>query len=130
MKLLPPQKDDCHPILADFGNDQFSFRNIDKENIISKPVNSSSFEAVKPFQSQYKKPIKRNTRTLLKQSAFLNDTDITDTDDPIEKVIPQEDDPFSFDLSLNINSCTSEKSYDSENEKFYNHELFIKHIHM
>ena len=31
--VLPSQKDDCHPILADLGNDQFSIRIKDKGGI-------------------------------------------------------------------------------------------------
>ena len=99
--VLPSQKDDCHLILAEFGNNQFSIRNNDPgANIIVKPVDSFSLEAVKPIQSQYKKPIKKNTKTLIQQYAILNDTDTTDNDDPIGKRIPQDDDPFNPDLSL------------------------------
>ena len=50
-----------------------------------KPAQSVLCEAVKPFKSQFKKPIKKNTRTFLQDSSLLNDTDITDNDDPIEK---------------------------------------------
>ena len=49
--VLPSQKGNCHPVLAEFGNHQFSFLNIDKrENIIFK--RPDFFEAAKPFQSQ------------------------------------------------------------------------------
>ena len=50
--VLPSQKDDCHPVLAGFGNDYFSFRNIDTgRKIIIKPLESFSVENVEPFQS-------------------------------------------------------------------------------
>ena len=55
------------------------------ENTVFKPLDSFSIIAVKLFQSQYKEPIKKNTRTLFQQSAFLNDTGITDNDDRFEK---------------------------------------------
>ena len=47
----------------------------------------------------------------------MNEADITDIEDPVEKMIPQNDDPFSPDLSLVIKPPTSEKFNDSENEK-------------
>ena len=63
---LSSLKNDCHPILAEFGNDQFSIPiNDERENITIEPINSFYFEAVEPFQSQYKKPIKRNYETLV-----------------------------------------------------------------
>ena len=84
--VLPPQKDHCYLILADFRNEQISILIRDKgENIITKPLDSISFEAIKPFQIQYKNPIKKYTETLIQQSAMLNDTDITDNDNSIEK---------------------------------------------
>ena len=50
--LLPSQKEDCHPITANFGNAQFSLRIKDMavENSI-KPADSISFHPVEPFQS-------------------------------------------------------------------------------
>ena len=51
--LLPSQKDGCHPILSDFGNDQLSIRKIDEnEKFLMKPLDSFSIEVKKPFQSQ------------------------------------------------------------------------------
>ena len=80
-KVLPSQKVDCHPILADFGNDQFSMSIIDNgENIRIKPLDSFSFEAVEPFQSQYKRTIMKNTEKKSKESAILNGIDMTDND--------------------------------------------------
>ena len=58
-EVLPHQKHDSHPILADYGTDQFSLRIIAKGNdIIVKPLNSFSFKAVTPFQPKFKTPIK------------------------------------------------------------------------
>ena len=77
--VFPSQKDDCHPILADFCNDIDSFRIEDTgKNIKFKPLDSFLFETFTPFQSQYTKPIKKNTETLKQQSEFLNDTEITE----------------------------------------------------
>ena len=59
--VQPSQRDDCHPILADFSNDQFSIRLRNKdEDVTVKPLDSFSFKAVKPFQQQYKPPVKKN----------------------------------------------------------------------
>ena len=58
--VLPSQKIDFHFVSADFGNDQFTICIIDKgENIQIKPLNTFSFEAVKSFQSQWEKQIKK-----------------------------------------------------------------------
>ena len=62
--------------------------------MLPKPLASRSFETVEPIQSQNKKPNKKNTKTILQQSAVLNDTDINDNDDFYENSIPQ--DRFSF----------------------------------
>ena len=83
---LPSRKVDRHPVLADFENDKFSIRMNEKgEKVIIKPLDPFSFEAAKPFQSQYEKPNRKNTKTLLQQSAILNDDHIIDNHDPIEK---------------------------------------------
>ena len=59
-EVLPHQKHDSHPILADYGTDQFSLRINDKGNdIITKPLNSFSFKAVALFQSKFKTPAKK-----------------------------------------------------------------------
>ena len=47
----------------------------------------------------------------------MNDTDITDNDDPIQKRLPRKDDLFRFDLSLIKNPSISGKYSDSEIEK-------------
>ena len=57
------QKNDCHPTLADHGDDQFSIRINNKgEDIHIKPLDSFSFQSIVPFESKYKKPteIKQN----------------------------------------------------------------------
>ena len=114
---LLSQKDDCHHILADFGNNQISYRiNDTEENIIFKLLDSFSFQAVKPFQYQYKKPNKKKTKILMQQSANLIDVDITDTDDPIGIKVAQNEDPLLLDLSLIKNPSTSETYYDSAYE--------------
>ena len=57
---LPHQKDDSHPILADYGTDQFSIRINDKGNdIVVKPLQPFSFKSITPFQTKFKTPIKR-----------------------------------------------------------------------
>ena len=76
------QKNDCHPILADYGDDQFSIRKNNKgEDIHIKHLDSFSFQSIVPFESKYKKPTKTQTKSLLQQSTILNDTDILSDDD-------------------------------------------------
>ena len=53
------QKTDCHPILADYGENQFSIRINNKgEDIHIKPLDSFSFQSIVPFGSKYKRPTK------------------------------------------------------------------------
>ena len=76
------------PFLAVFGNDQFSICiKGEGKNIIIDPLDWISIEAAKTLQQQYKKPINKNTQALLQQSTILNDSDITNNDDPIEKKV-------------------------------------------
>ena len=78
------QKNDCHPILADYGDDQFSIRINNKgEEIHIKPLDSFSFQSIVPFESKYKKPTKNQAKSLLQQSTILNDTDILVDEDEI-----------------------------------------------
>ena len=81
-EVLPHQKQDSHPILADYGTDDFSKRIIDKRiDIIVKPLNSFSFKSVTPFQTKFKTPVKKNYKSLHQQSLLLNDTDVTSVDE-------------------------------------------------
>ena len=101
-EILPHQKHDSHPILADYGTDQFSIRINDKgNNIIVKPLQSFSFKSVTPFQTNFKTPIKKNNKTLHQQSLLLNDTDITSDDEVhIYTKIPKSDSSFLLDTTL------------------------------
>ena len=78
------QRNDCHPILADYGEDQFSFRiNNEGEGIHIKPLDSFSFQSIVPFESKYKRPTINQVKSLLQQSTILNATDIlSDEDEP------------------------------------------------
>ena len=77
-EVLPHQKHDSHPILADYGTDQFSLRNNDKGNdIIIEPLASFSFKAVISFRTKFKTHIKKHNKSLHQQSLLLNDTDVT-----------------------------------------------------
>ena len=88
-EILPHQKHDSHPILADYGTDQFSIRINDKGNdIVVKPLQSFSFKSITPFQTKLKTPIKKNNKTLHQLSLLLNDTDVTsDDEDHIYKYV-------------------------------------------
>ena len=101
-EILPPQKHDSHPILADFGTDQFSIRINDKGNdIVVKPLQSFSFKSDTPFQTKFKTANKKNKKTLHQQSLSLNDNDITsDDEDHIYTRIPKYDSSFSTDPTL------------------------------
>ena len=84
-----------------------------------KPLDSFFFETVKPFQCQYKNRINKNTFF----TAIC--TNITYIDDPVEKGVPQNDDPVVFDLPLDNNSSISKKYGDIEMEQLQmqtNHE--------
>ena len=60
------QKNDCHPIFADYGGDQFSILINNKgEDIHLKPLDSFSFQSIVPFESKYNKPTKTQTKSLL-----------------------------------------------------------------
>ena len=69
--VLPSLKDDCHPGLAHFGNDQFLIRK-DKEgeeNVI-RTMDSFSFDVVQPIQVPFKKLITNNAKMVFKQCFF------------------------------------------------------------
>ena len=58
-EILPHQKHDSRPILADYGTDQFSIRINGKGNdIVVKPLQSFSFKSVTTFQTKFKTPQK------------------------------------------------------------------------
>ena len=88
-EILPHQKHYSHPILADYGTDQFSIRINDKGNdIVVKPLQSFSLKSITPFQTKFKIPKIKNNKTLHQQSLLLNDTDIT-SDDKDHIYIPE-----------------------------------------
>ena len=112
-RIIPHQKHDSHPILAEYGTDQFSFHINDKGNgIVVKPLQSFSFKSVTPFQTKFKTPIKKNNKTLHQQSLLLIDTDITkDDEDHIYTRIPKSDSSFLPDTTLQTgNYSTLNKS--------------------
>ena len=80
------KKNDCHPILSDYGDDQFSIRiNTKGDDIHIKPLDSFSFQSIVPFESKYKRPTKNEAKSLLQQSTILIDTDIlSDEDEPTQ----------------------------------------------
>ena len=119
-EILPHQKHDSHPILADYGTDQFSLRINDKGNdIVVKPLQYFSFKSVTPFQTKFKTPIKKNNKTLHQQSLLLNDTDITsDDEDHIYTRIPKSDSSLLPDTTLQPeNYSTLKKSTSNTPQK-------------
>ena len=70
-KILPHQKHDSHPILADYGTYHFSIRINDKgNNIVVKPLQSFSFKSVTPFQTKFKTPIKKNKKPFINNLSY------------------------------------------------------------
>ena len=71
-EILPHQKPDSQPNLADYGTDQFSIRINDKGNgIIVKPLQAFSFKCITPFQTKFKTPIKKNNKTHINNLSYL-----------------------------------------------------------
>ena len=80
--MLPHQTQESHPILADYGTDQFSIRINDKGNdIIVKPIDSFSFKFVDAFRNKFKTPVRNHDKSLHQQPLLLNDTVVTSDDD-------------------------------------------------
>ena len=66
------QKNDCHPILADYGDDQFSIRINNKgEEIHIKPLDSFSFQSIVPFESNIKSLQKTKQNLFYNNRQFL-----------------------------------------------------------
>ena len=80
-EFLPHQKHDSHPILADYGRDQFSIHIKDKKDVIFAPLNSFSYKSINLFQTKIETLIKNHNKSFHQQSFLLNDTDITSDDD-------------------------------------------------
>ena len=114
--VLPSQKDDCHPILAEFRNDHFYILNKDKrKNIMLKPLYSFPLKLLSQFKFKIENQ-SRIVKTLLQQLTNFKDTHITDNDDSIEKRYHRMMINFP-DLSLINNLSTSENYNDSGNKK-------------
>ena len=110
-EVLPHQKSDSHPILADYGTDQFSIRINDKgksiNDIIVKPLNSFSFNSVTQFQTKFRTHVTKNNKSLHQQSLLLNVTDITtDDEEHLFTRIPKQDSSFTTDKTLHEETYT------------------------
>ena len=101
-EVLPHQKHDSHPILADYSPDQFSIRINDEGNdIIVKSSILFSFTSVTSIQTKFKTPIKKNNKSPHQQSLLLNDTDITkDNEEHIYSRIPKQNSTLTTDTTL------------------------------
>ena len=110
-EILPHQKHDSRPILADYGTDQISIRINDKGNdIVVKTLQSFSFKSITPFQTKFKTPIKKNNKTLHQQSLLLNDTDVTsDDEDHIFTRSIKSDSSFLHDTTLQTENYSTLK---------------------
>ena len=64
-------------------------------------MNSFSFNAITPFQTKFKAPVKKHNKSLHQQSLLLNDTDVTsDDEDHIYTRISKHNPSFSPDETL------------------------------
>ena len=120
------QKKDCHPILADYGDDQFSIRINNKgEEIHIKPLDSFSFQSIVPFESKYKKPTKNQAKSLLQQWTIFNDTDILSDEDEItqSKSIQQQNSSIVKEHTLAIQYPTK-SDYCKQQVPFFDPSLF------
>ena len=71
-EVLPHQKHDSHPILADYLTDQFSIRINDKGNdIFVKPLDSFSFKSIISVQNKYKHLLENITNLYINNLYFL-----------------------------------------------------------
>ena len=99
-KIKYNKKNDCHPILADYGEDQFSIRLNNKgEDFHIKPLDSFSFQSIVPFESKYKRPTQNQATSLLQQSTIVNDT----------YILSDEDEPNPSQNTKNQNTSTLKK---------------------
>ena len=74
---------------------------IKHNDLIVKPLNSFSFNAITPFQTKWKAPVNKHNKSLHQQSLLLNDTDVTsDDEDHIYTRIPKANSSFSPDETL------------------------------
>ena len=88
-KFSQHKKNNSHLILADFGDDYYSLRIQDNGNTVNySPITPFSFKSVVPFNSKYKKPLKNQLKSLLHQNPLLNETDLSEDPDTIQKRIP------------------------------------------
>ena len=70
-EILTHQKHDSHPILADYGTDQFSIRINDEGNdIVVEPLHSFSFKSVTPFQTKFKTLSKRTIKPFINNLSY------------------------------------------------------------
>ena len=101
-EVLPHETHDSHPILPDFGTAHISIRINDKGNDINvKLLHSISYKSETPFQTKFKRPFKKNNKSLHQQSLLLNDTDITsDDEEHIHSRIPKQYSSFTTDNTL------------------------------
>ena len=103
-KVLPRQKHDTHPILADFDSDQFSIRINDKcNNINLTPLNPLSFKSVFPFQIKFKTTLKKNKKhpsNIFFFQFFNNADSISIDEEHISTRIPKRNPNFTADNTL------------------------------
>ena len=70
--------------------------------IIYTPFDSFSLKPILPFNHKYKRPVKKQTKTLLQQNPLLNETDLDSDDDPIFKRIPNTPNSQSSEINKPI----------------------------
>ena len=89
--VVPTQKKDSHPILVDYGEDQFTLRVLDKGNTVRyTPLDSFSFNSVSSFLIINKKPMRNKVKTSPRESLLLNESDLYEDDDLVSKRSPHQ----------------------------------------
>ena len=121
------KKNDCHPILVDYGEDQFSIRINNKgENIHIKPLDSVSFQSIVPFESKYKRPTKNQAKSFLQQSTILNDTDIlSDEDEPNQSQITENQNTNTLKQQTLVIQYPTKSDYCNQQVPFFDPSFFI-----
>ena len=87
--------------------------------LLSSLYNLFSFKYITPFQTKFKTPIKKNSKTIQQQSLLLKGTDVTsDDEDHIYTRIPKSDSSFLHDTTLQTeNYSTLNKSTPKTSQK-------------
>ena len=125
-KIKYNQKNDCHPILADYGEDQLSIRINNKgRDIHMKPLDSFSFKSIVPFESKSRRLTKNQAKSFLQQSTILNDTDIlSDEDEPNQSQNTKTQNTNTLKEQTLAIQCLTKSDYCNQQVQFFDPSFF------